>query len=89
MRALFLLLLAGSLFGQVAQPDAVCQAMVEQAAHNVGITASSSDYQNAIFDHYCRSDGSTRDQSGSIAITLPIKGIPVNRRRERFSNTSD
>jgi hypothetical protein len=56
----------------------VCDDIVTQASHNIGITSASSDYLNSVFKNYCRSDGSTNQSALNAGIGIPIADIPVS-----------
>jgi hypothetical protein len=59
-----------------AQNDAVCMAIVQDGAHNIGITESSSSYLNSVFSHYCESDGTVNVSSFSGGVSIP--SLPVS-----------
>ena len=61
-----------------ADPTDVCRAMVEGAAHNVGVTMSSSDVLDAVYSNYCEADGSTKDSGFNVGLSAIVEDIPVS-----------
>lgn len=58
--------------------EAVCLAMVSDAAHNVSVDTSSASYYHMYYSNYCNEDGSTSDSSISASGAAIINAIPVS-----------
>jgi hypothetical protein len=71
-----LYLLPSPLFA--ADSAEVCLAMVSEAAHNVNLNTSSSQYLYTIFDAYCKSDGSTKQSSFNASLSAVVNQLPAS-----------
>lgn len=59
-------------------PTSVCLAMVHEAAHNINLSTSSSQYLNTLFDNSCKKDGSTKQGGWNAGLSAVIEDIPVS-----------
>src|SRR3954469_1620057 len=58
------------------EDSTVCSDMVREAAHNVGVSTSSYDYQQSLYDNYCRQD--KHDRSSDTSLSLGGDLIPLD-----------
>jgi hypothetical protein len=82
MRSIVLLvsvvsLLALPIASSQEQPYDVCALMIEKAAHNVGVSTSSYDYEDSVYENYCRQGETKKNSQSSLGIDAIVEEIPI------------
>lgn len=77
------LLIAGVAASATAQAQSMCQAVYADSVRNVDVQSRILTEQNDIFNKHCESNGSMKQSSLGVDLTIPIKAIDVG-----FSGTS-
>jgi len=56
---------------------AVCEAIITNAAHNVYLNTSSYEFYDSVYDHYCKYDGSQKNQHLDTGAKIVYEGVPM------------